>query len=72
MTTSTPRAFSPREYSLVRAGERCAEVMSISYGMANSASAFAASFMMSRSESLPITMETRGLLAIIAILILRC
>src|SRR5664280_2578691 len=31
MTTFTPRAFSPREYSLVRAGERCAEVMSISY-----------------------------------------
>src|SRR5271165_7123263 len=30
MTTFTPRALSPREYSLVRAGERCAEVMSIS------------------------------------------
>ena len=30
MTTLTPRCFSPREYSLVRAGERCAEVMSIS------------------------------------------
>src|SRR5271157_2776297 len=32
--------------------------------MPNSASDLAASFMMSRSESLPMTMETRGLLAI--------
>ena len=45
--------------------ERCADVMSISYGIPNSASAFAASFMMSRSESLPMTIDTRGLLAIV-------
>src|SRR3974390_3532412 len=32
--------------------------------MPNSASALAASFMISRSESLPMTMETRGLLVI--------
>src|ERR1700756_1855156 len=57
-----PRPEALRAKSAVRSGERCADVTSISYTMPNSSSALAASRMISRSESLPITIETTGLL----------
>src|SRR5450631_3725276 len=57
-----PRPAALRAQSAVRSGERCADVTSISYAMPNSSSAFPASRMISRSESLPITIETSGLL----------
>ena len=60
MITRIPRAAALRAYSAVRSGERCADVTSISYSIPNSSSAFADSRMMSRSESLPITIETLG------------
>src|SRR5450631_1443988 len=57
-----PRPAALRAKSAVRSGERCADVTSISYAMPNSSSALPASRMISRSESLPITIETSGLL----------
>src|ERR1022692_2288450 len=57
-----PRPAALRAKSAVRSGERCAEVTSISYAIPNSSSALPASRMISRSESLPITIETSVLL----------
>src|SRR5207248_2874464 len=59
--TRIPRLAALRANSLVRAGERCAEAMSISYAMPKPSSALATSRMTSRSESLPITIATRAL-----------
>src|SRR6185369_11325956 len=56
--TFRPRCWAVRENSLVLAGERCAELTSMSYGMPNSSRALAASFMISRSLSLPMMMAT--------------
>ena len=64
MMTRMPRAAASRLNSLVRAGERWAEQMSISWGMSKRSRALAASFMMSRSLSLPMMMETTGLVSI--------
>ena len=62
MITLIPRSAAFFAKSALRSGERCADVTSISYAIPNSSSAFAASRMISRSESLPITIETSGLL----------
>jgi hypothetical protein len=45
----------------VRAGDRCAEVTSISNGIENFAKIFTDSFMIGRSVSEPMMMPTRGL-----------
>src|SRR5437660_7472887 len=66
-----PRPAALRAKSAVRSGDRCAEVTSISYAMPNSSSALPASRMISRSESLPITMETSGLLILRSSLVLQ-
>src|SRR5258706_6661345 len=62
MMTRSPRPAAARANSAVRAGERCAEAMSTSYATPNSSSMRAASRMISRSESEPITIATSGLL----------
>src|SRR2546427_5199803 len=62
MITRMPRPAALRAYSAVRSGERCAEVTAISYAMPNSSRALPASRMISRSESLPMTIETSDLL----------
>src|ERR1035441_10597998 len=62
-----PRLAAWRAYSAVRSGERWAEVTSISYAIPNSSRAFPASRMIFRSESLPITIETSGLLMIVGV-----
>src|SRR5277367_3743509 len=62
MITRMPWLAALRAYSAVRSGERWADVTSISYAIPNSSRAFPASRMISRSESLPITIETSGLL----------
>src|SRR6478672_10201018 len=62
MITRIPWLAALRAKSAVRSGERCAEVTSISYAMPNSSRALPASRMISRSESLPMTIETSGLL----------
>src|SRR5580658_7277663 len=64
MMTRMPRWAAWRAYSAVRSGERWADVTSISYVIPNSSRALPASRMISRSESLPITIETCGLLII--------
>src|SRR3954463_1574126 len=62
MMTLIPRpAASLANFAVLR-GARCAEVTSISYAIPKPSSDLAHSFMISRSESEPITMETSGLL----------
>src|SRR4051812_35211486 len=62
MITRIPRSAALRAYSAVRPGDRCAEVTSISYAIPKPSRALPHSCIISRSESLPITIETTGLL----------
>src|SRR4029077_17076175 len=64
MITLIPRSAAFLAKSAERSGERCADVTSISQAIPKSSSAFPASRMISRSESLPITIETSGLFII--------
>ncbi len=61
ITTFSPRETAVEAYSCVRAGERCAEVTSISYGTSNFSSIFAVSLITGKSVSDPMTIPTSGL-----------
>src|SRR6516165_334256 len=59
-TTLRPRSLARRAYSVVRAGDRWAEVISTSNGTPNCLSVDADSLITGRSESLPMTIPTSG------------
>src|ERR1700675_3102285 len=62
ITTLRPRATAVEAYSCVRAGDRCADVTSISYGTLNFSSILADSLITGKSVSDPIMMPTKGVL----------
>src|SRR2546428_9093613 len=55
-----PRPAADRAYSDVRSGDRCAEIMSSSYGTPNRSRVCAVSIMTGKSVSLAIKIATRG------------
>src|SRR5258707_14425836 len=61
ITTFRPRETAVEAYSCVRAGDRCAEVTSISYGTPNFSSIFADSLITGKSVSEPMMIPTSGL-----------
>ena len=62
----SPRSRAVVAYSCVRAGERCADVTSISYGIPNFSSIFAASDITAKSESEPMMIPTIGFRCVFA------
>lgn len=62
ITTFRPRSTAVEAYSCVRAGDRCADVTSISYGTSNFSSIFADSLITGKSVSEPMMIPTKGLL----------
>ncbi|SVB02774.1 uncharacterized protein METZ01_LOCUS155628, partial [marine metagenome] len=67
MITSMPRLLALSAYSIVVFGDLCADDIVISKEISNSSKILAHSFILSKSESLPITMLTKAFSAVMYI-----